>query len=301
MIEVGCQLCEDTRRTVLFPANFDPSRVDGDAFVVKGKSRAPHYQINRCEGCGMIYSSPLMEPAVLARLYREFRHENTGEREVGNVTATSRQYYALARPHLAKRERVLDIGCDIGLFLASARADGFSELYGIEPNRRAAEQARAIPGAKLLGGLYEEAEFPDGHFDLISMVHVLDHLIDVNDTLRHAWRHLAQGGVIVAVVHNVDCVLSRLLGERFPPFNIQHNHFFSKMTLRRLFLKHGFAVADVRTTWNRYSLGYFIENLPAAPAPAKKRVARWADAVGLGGVPLTVPLGNIGIVARRPA
>jgi len=168
----------------------------------------------------------------------------TGEHEVGNVMATS----------------------------------GFRELYGIEPNRRAADRAKALPGAKVLDGLYAEAEFPGGHFDLISMIHMLDHLIDVNDTLRRARSHLAQGGVIAAVVHDVDSWLSRLLGERFPPFNIQHNHFFSKTTLRRLFLKHGFAVADVRATWNRYSLGYFIENIPAVPAPAKKQMVRWADA-----------------------
>jgi len=244
MIAVDCPVCEGARRTVLFPANFDASRMDGGMFAVKGRSRAPHYQINRCSDCSMVYSSRLLEPAALARLYREFPHENTGEHEVGNVMATS----------------------------------GFRELYGIEPNRRAADRAKALPGAKVLDGLYAEAEFPGGHFDLISMIHMLDHLIDVNDTLRRARSHLAQGGVIAAVVHDVDSWLSRLLGERFPPFNIQHNHFFSKTTLRRLFLKHGFAVADVRATWNRYSLGYFIENIPAVPAPAKKQMVRWADA-----------------------
>jgi SAM-dependent methyltransferase len=300
MIDVDCPLCEGTRRTVLFPANFDPSRVDGDTFTVKGRSRAPHYQINRCDGCGMVYSGPVMEPAALARLYREFGHENTGEREVGNVAATCGQYYALARPRLAGRERALDIGCDIGLFLGHARADGFRELYGIEPNRQAAQKAAAIPGATVFGGRYEDVEFPEGHFDLISMIHVLDHLIDVNDTLTRAFRHLAPGGVILAVVHNVDSALRRLLGERFPPFNIQHNHFFSQATLRGLFVKHGYSAADVRATWNRYSLHYFIENLPAAPAGVKAGLARTADAIGLGNLPVSLPLGNIAVVAVRP-
>ena len=80
-----------------------------------------------------------------------------------------------------------------------------------------------------------------------------------------------------ANVLDLGCGPARML-EHLPPFNIQHNHFFSKTTLRRLFLKHGFAVADVRGTWNRYSLGYFIENIPAVPAPAKKQIVRWADA-----------------------
>jgi SAM-dependent methyltransferase len=299
MIDVACPLCEGSRRTVLYPANFDPARLDDETFAVKGKARAPHCQINRCDGCGMIYSGPILEPAALARLYRESRHENTGPREVDNVAATFRRYYALARSRVSNRARVLDIGCDIGLFLDNARGDGFRELYGIEPNRQAAQKAAAIPGATIFSGLYEDAEFPDAHFDLISMIHVLDHLIDVNDTLRRAFRHLAHGGVILAVVHDVDCLLSRLLGERFPPFNIQHNHFFSKTTLRELFVKHGYSGVTVRATWNRYSLHYFVENLPAAPAGLKAVLARSADALGLGRVPLSLPLGNIAVVARK--
>jgi SAM-dependent methyltransferase len=299
MIDVACPLCEGSRRTVLFPANFDSSRMDGGTFAVKGKARAPHYQINRCDGCGMIYSGPVMEAESLARFYRDFRHENTGPREVDNVAATFRQYYALARPHLSKRERALDIGCDIGLFLGNARSDGFRELYGIEPNRQAAQKAATISGTTVFGGLYENAEFPDGHFDLISIIHVLDHLIDVNDSLRRAFRHLAQGGVILAVVHDVDCLLSRLLGERFPPLNVQHNHFFSKKTLGDLFAKHGYSVLAMRVTWNRYSLHYLIENLPAAPEGMKTALARSADAVGLGNLPISLPLGNIAVVARK--
>jgi len=81
MIAVDCPVCEGARRTVLFPANFDASRMDGGMFAVKGRSRAPHYQINRCSDCSMVYSSRLLEPAALARLYREFPHENTGEHD----------------------------------------------------------------------------------------------------------------------------------------------------------------------------------------------------------------------------
>ena len=54
MIDVGCPLCGGTRRAVLFSINFDPSRLDADTFAVKGKSRVPHYQINRCDSCPIV-------------------------------------------------------------------------------------------------------------------------------------------------------------------------------------------------------------------------------------------------------
>ena len=140
MIEIDCPLCGESQRTVLFPANFDTSRLDRQTFVVKGKARAAHYQINRCRHCGMVYSSPVMEHAALAGLYREFEHENTLQREIRNVAATSRHYYELARPYLSARGRALDVGCDIGLFLSTAQQDGF-------PSNRRRDTSKSIPGA----------------------------------------------------------------------------------------------------------------------------------------------------------
>jgi hypothetical protein len=92
--------------------------------------------------------------------------------------------------------------------------------------------------------------------------------------------------------------MARLLGERFPPYNLYHHYFFSRATLRSLFQKNRFEVLRVVPTYNRYSLGFLVEKVPGLAA--RTSVRRGLNRVGLGGLPLTVPLGNIGIVARRP-
>jgi hypothetical protein len=95
-------------------------------------------------------------------------------------------------------------------------------------------------------------------------------------------------------------LLARLLGERFPPFNLYHHYFFSKRTLARLFESRGFEIVKVASTPNCYSLGFFVRHAPGVPERVRSIFAAALDGIGLGKLPLTIPVGNIGIVARRP-
>lgn len=292
MIEISCAVCGGTDRTVLYESTLDPQRNTGDPVDPYGA----HYQINRCRRCGLVYSSPILASREVSRLYTGSIDTNVGSEEWPNVRVTMQGYYALARPFIPDRRRMLDIGCDIGLLLDVARADGFRELYGLEPNPTAAQVAERIPGAKIIRDFYETQEFPDANFDLITLVHVLDHLVNPAEVLKRAHRHLRPGGIVFAVVHNVESVLGRVLRERFPIFNLYHHYFFSRRTLRQLFANNGFEVLRVAPTSNSYSLGFLVQKIPLALA---RTARRGLDAIGIGRLRVTMPLGNIAIVARR--
>lgn len=255
----------------------------------------------QCDGCGVLYSDPIMDEAGVARLYEGARETNVTAGEEGNVARTMRGYYRLAAPHLPARRRMLDVGCDIGLLLQAAREDGFAELYGIEPVPAARARAQRIPGAQVSGTFFENADYPTNHFDLICFIHVLDHLFRPRIALRKAFAHLTPGGIVVAVVHNVRSLLFYLLGERFPVFNLYHHYFFAPRTLAALFAAEGYEVIGVKRTCNCYSLGFFASRLPGAPDSVRNAMGAALKAVGLGHMPVTIPVGNIAVVARRPA
>jgi SAM-dependent methyltransferase len=260
-----------------------------------------HYRINRCLGCGLVYSSPIFDEAGVAALYTHSPHTNVRPGEEDNVRDTFRGYYRLARPHLGGRKRILDIGCDMGLLLRMAAGDGFEELHGVEPNPMAAAVARAVPRSRIVETFYESTEYPEDHFDLVTLIHVVDHLVEPIRLLTRVRRNLRPGGVVLAVVHNAGSLLARVLGERFPPYNLYHHYFFTKRTLGLLFTRAGLEPVWVGSTFNRYSLDFLVDKVPLVPG-AVRRTARAALArIGLGGLPLTLPLGNIGIVARKPA
>jgi SAM-dependent methyltransferase len=300
MRNIGCPICRKDEGRTIYGQTLTPDAMPTAAGPMHDPEHV-HYRIRECSGCRLRYSSPIFDEAGVRDLYAHAAHTNVRSGEEGNVKRTFELYYEHIRPHLARRDRMLDIGCDTGMLLDVARRDGFRELVGIEPNPVAAAQAAAVPGSSISRTFYEATVFPSEHFDLITLIHVVDHLVDVNEFLARVRGHLRRGGVVLAVVHNVESLLERLLGERFPPYNVYHHYFFSKRTLRLLFERAGFDVAVVRATYNCYSTGFLLDKAPLLP-PILRRLGRGAlRTLGADALPLSLPLGNIGIVARKPA
>jgi SAM-dependent methyltransferase len=297
MRNIVCPTCQEPEKVLVYrdtlPLDFDEK--------APPSPYSAHYQINRCANCGLTHSSPVMDDAGVSALYEKSSETNVMPGEEDNVRRTMAGYYNLAMRHLPGRTRMLDVGCDMGFLLEAARADGFAEVWGIEPVPLARKVAEQVPGSHITAQFFEETDFPADHFDLITLIHVLDHLFDPRVVLRRALVNLRPGGVLVAVVHNVDCLLGKVLRERFPIFNLYHHYFFNKASLADLFRRHGFEVIDVVSTRNCYSLGFFAQRLPGVPQPMRRGVHGALQSIGLANLPITVPVGNIGIVARRPA
>jgi SAM-dependent methyltransferase len=148
---------------------------------------------------------------------------------------------------------------------------------------------------------FENSDYPASYFDLISFIHVVDHLYKPRIALRKAFHNLKPNGVVIAVVHNAKSALFYLLRERFPIFNLYHHYFFDKKTLAELFAADDYEVIGVYSTRNCYSLGFFASRLPGVPALIRRFLQASLNRLGIGDIPLTIPVGNIAIVARRPA
>lgn len=297
MREIICPICNSRSRTVLYgpklPAKFDE--------MAPPSPYAAHYQINRCVNCGLTFSSPVMDDRGVSRLYEDSSETNVSPGEEDNVRRTMMLYYRLAAPHLRDRHRMLDVGCDMGFMLEAAKTDGFKELHGIEPVSSARRIAEAIEGTTISDKFFEQTDYPADYFDLITLIHVLDHLYDPRMVLQQALKNLRPEGLVLAVVHNVRSLLGLVLGERFPIFNLYHHYFFNKNTLAELFRRQGFEVVKVKATRNCYSLGFFAQRLPGLPNSFRQAAARGLEALCVADIPITIPVGNIGIVARRPA
>ena len=296
MREIICPICGKGDKALIYestlPPGFDERRPPSPY--------SAHYRINSCNGCRLIHSSPVMDERGVAALYEQSSETNVQPGEEDNVRRTMASYYRLAAPHLSGRHRMLDVGCDMGFLLEAAAADGFAEVHGIEPNPVARQVAQGIAKAHVGSRFFEDTDYPAAHFDLIAMIHVLDHLFDPRVVLRRALTNLCPGGLLLAVVHNVDSALAKLMGERFAIFNLFHHYFFDRRTLAELFRANGFDVIAVEPTYNRYSLGFFVRRAPGIPVILRDATSRVLELSRIGSLPITLPVGNIGIVARRP-
>jgi SAM-dependent methyltransferase len=104
----------------------------------------------------------------------------------------------LDRLPLRAGARVLDAGCGSGRTLQDLRVYG--EVSGIELSPIAVEQARARRLGEIRVGRVEELPWPDGSFDLVTCLDVLEHTADDGLALRELRRVVKPGGWLVLTV-----------------------------------------------------------------------------------------------------
>ncbi|MDD3399033.1 MAG: class I SAM-dependent methyltransferase [Candidatus Methanomethylophilaceae archaeon] len=100
--------------------------------------------------------------------------------------------------------RALDIGCGNGKSTAYLLESG-CEVTGIDVSETAVQGCRErFPSAAFQVADATLLPFPDGSYDLVLMVHVLEHLDSDSRTqaMQEAWRVLAEGGTIYLQAFN---------------------------------------------------------------------------------------------------
>ncbi|MBP7828572.1 MAG: class I SAM-dependent methyltransferase [Kiritimatiellae bacterium] len=199
-----------------------------------------------CAACGGYSLDPLPSPGELAAMYDE-AYYGSGERKLPALLdavrnlALRRRAARVAR-WLGRRGRILDVGCGDGRFLAHMQALGF-EIMGLELPGIALERARKRTGAPLREGPLAPGMFPDRSFDLITIWHVLEHVVDPRELLATCRALLKDDGRLVVEVPNLDSWQSRLGGAG--AFNLdppRHLHQLPPSALDRLVEETGFSV-----------------------------------------------------------
>ena len=141
-------------------------------------------------------------------------------------------------------ERVLDLGCGAGHFLA-ALLDAGAQAVGVDIAEAALERARTtVPNVDVR--LLEDGVIPAGHgeFDLVWCSEVLEHIPDVAEALYEIRRVLGPGGRLLLTVPNTG-LRARLRFERhFDPLG-QHVRFFTRRSLAHTLEATGFAPVRV--------------------------------------------------------
>jgi SAM-dependent methyltransferase len=146
-----------------------------------------------------------------------------------------------------KTNRLLDIGCGEGAFLRAARRAGW-EAVGLEVSARAAAHVRSQGFDVFLGDL-NTAPYPAEHFDVITAIELIEHVVSPLELLEQARRLLRPGGVLWGTTPNVQSFSSRVLGLRWstvwPP---EHLQLYSLRAVRRLMSTAGFRKVRLRTS-----------------------------------------------------
>jgi SAM-dependent methyltransferase len=148
-------------------------------------------------------------------------------------------------------ERVLDLGCGAGRFLAALREAG-ADPVGVELAEAALERARANVPAADLRLVEEDGSLPleHGSVDLVWCSEVLEHVADTEHVLLEVRRVLRPDGRLLVTVPYHGRVKAALIGllrfdRHFDPTG-QHLRFYTRRSLARTLTAAGFDDVRVR-------------------------------------------------------
>lgn len=293
-----CAICgTEGNASEVYPANFDRQSFSPEVFSARRLPDRIHYRIARCNACGLLRSDPVASPEVLSKLYRQSTLDYSDE--IPNLKRTYGRYLMKLDALGVKKNSLLEIGCGNGFFLEKARDLGYADVHGVEPSVSAVGRADLPFRSRIVCDVMKPGLFPAEEFDVICLFQTMDHIPDPRALLGECFRLLAPGGMVLCIHHNAEAFSARLLGERSPIIDIEHTYLFGPEILRRLFSVCGFRVKMSGGAVNRYSLYYLARFLPLPPG-IKSAALSFLKATSLGRIPVSLPLGNLYLIAQKP-
>lgn len=236
--EVKCNLCGGNKFILVFSQE---------------KSR-----ILKCEKCGLVFRYPAPTRRQIQKFYDAKEHlenqyfANLQKDYDRNNPAVLLYQKELAKiRHRLKPGKVLDIGCAYGVFLDVARQNGW-QPYGVEVSHKSSSYARKNFNLNVFCGTLNEAKFQDNFFHLVTMWDVIEHVVDPLHTLKEIHRILKKDGLLLILTINTASLIGKLAAANYKTksflYDIQHNYFFSDVTLAAALKKADFGKTEILDT-----------------------------------------------------
>jgi len=151
----------------------------------------------------------------------------------------------------------LDVGASTGQLLVAAHNAGY-DVGGVELGSGQVKLCKEVHGFDVFHGTLAEAAFPDGHADVVSYRHVLEHIHDLLGELQEAQRVLRPDGLLLVEVPNFGGLrykwgrlrtTLKLTKSIYRKLNLpEHLYYFTIDSLRHMLDKTGFDVLS----WGTY-------------------------------------------------
>ena len=239
----NCNLCQSESFSTLLtrPASeWDPVR--------KFFGTLPEtFTLVQCDDCGLVFVNPRLPRATVLEFYDRY-HAGEFDHDMQPYDSKYRgevfqQYVDVILSRHKTARSALDIGCADGVMLAQLKGHGL-QASGIELSKSAA--AKAAKHGKIYQGdaLSAIGKISD-QYDIITLVHSLEHVGQPLELLIECHRKLNNGGLVFIDTPDVASGNDRMS---------RHFYLFSQKTLEMALEKSGFSEIEflkLNQTFNR--------------------------------------------------
>ncbi len=244
------------------------------------KTTDERFQVVRCQSCGLLRLTPPVSNDRLHAFYPASYWFASGV-----LTSFEDAYRRFVlRDHIRfvlesynktpKQGFVLDVGCGGGLLLGMLRERGISVL-GMDFSSQAASLAWQHHSVPVVCATVDKAPLPPAICAVITMFHVVEHLIDPVPHLRAARRLLKKNGRLIIQVPNADCWQFKLFGRRWNGIDVpRHMINYRAADLIRLLEVCGFRVERTKHFSLRDNPAGFATSLAMPLDPMVRRLTQ---------------------------
>lgn len=161
----------------------------------------------------------------------------------GSLTSTYAAALELMPRPTPGRDRLLELGAGHCKIAQVLRRQGWQvHTADLRKDFVAGAMALGFPATRL--DLNEGVPFPDGSFDIVVMLEVIEHVVRAENALREIWRLLSPGGQLLLSTPNHAFYKSRIRALKGRPLGREGHHyrFFVKVQLESLLAAKGFRI-----------------------------------------------------------
>lgn len=224
------------------------------------------FDLFRCKTCDVIVTLPVPEPDKLESYYESREYFSHGGNKKGLVPASYnfikginiKKKYLQSTKGLELGE-VLDIGCGIGDFLAYSKTKGW-KVSGLEPNKHARQIVKQQHKIEV-EDVSQISKLPDESFSLVTLFHVLEHVIDPLEMIREIHRILKPEGRLVIALPNNESWDAKFYKEVWAGWDVpRHLFHFNPRSISNLMSRFPFqSELNKPMIWDAYYVSLLSE------------------------------------------
>ncbi len=229
-------------------------------------ARTPTFAMVRCGSCSLVCSHPAPTERVREKYESQFDlAEYFAPLEARKAAVYARRITWLPKP-MAGRDRLCDVGCGDGQFLAVARAAGWKPC-GIEMNPPAVRRARGR-GFTVYAGEFEALEdVPWSTFDVVTSWESLEHTAQPTVFVERLARLLKADGQLALATLNLPSLAWYLLGTRWSMVVEDHFTYWNRRSLVSILGRQGFEIVRLENFGVGRDLVDWLPRVHRKPAP----------------------------------
>ncbi len=215
------------------------------------------FEIWECNGCTARFTMDVPPAEAIGKYYQSteyISHSNTKKGIINTMYHWVRNFTLVSKRRLVRKftDRhtgvLLDIGAGTGAFSNVMQKGGW-HVTAMEPDETARQNARSQYQLelKLPGELYDQ---PAGHFDAITLWHVLEHVHDLHGYFDTFHRILKDQGTLFIAVPNYTSHDADIYREYWAAYDVpRHLYHFSPQSIDILAEQHGMQVVAYKRMW----------------------------------------------------